>query len=801
MGAVRYRGEFRDTKGDEWRVDIYDTQYSGSSDSITMAENGWSLTWNGDIRNKVNPILASEAVITFVMRDATDENLMTLIAGNVEGRFSIAIYQVIATVPVLFWTGTVMTDQVAYLDEDYPIRAEIRATDDLGVLDDVPYDDDGTPYASNQYKTVIGHVHEALLKTRQVANFYASTDNFLTYANDFYSVDDDVSVTDHLNSTRIYNLTWNNPDDEGINQIVSTYEVLKSICITYNARLFQYAGAWYFLPIGAYQYDETAIACNRLKFDGTSGTSFTYSNPFKEVGTGCRKLRGWRVEYYQPYQNINRTQVYSGNIAIIADGYYDLEVGDTLNDPDLDYASGELLKLSGDVQLTYQGDGTTTGDTRVGRFLVRVTLKVGTYYLRRDVTFSGTAYDFQMEPGTVLEYTAGTMGATTWNATAETFDTLTPTFDRNEGATAWNAVTYTMEQILPGLPTGLSGVEFSAVLYDVSNTGALTLANSTTYTGLIGGLRVDWVEENQTNGDAITWKATGQDTNRGTLDQGQTYIGDLVSANSRGVLKVIGSSGPQNSDGWRSLNVTTGTLTIHRLGTQEVQALHNTTTKGYQGTLHTEILGPVHLLKDDGFYYMPTSITISANDRYTDFQGFLLTRDVTDITSDDDGRRDTNNPVDGTTGTQTGLDAATFTTQPGGAVDSVNGQTGPVVLDGDDIAYDGSFTVNDLIDANTSNIDNLKSYVVSATDKVDLREDANNKVTVDGTSTLEAITLTVDGTDVFKVNDSEVISTVATEAPTLEANTFAGGLILTDSTGTRWRVQVQTDGTLRTTSL
>ena len=142
-----------------------------------------------------------------------------------------------------------------------------------------------------------------------------------------------------------------------------------------------------------------------------------------------------------------------------------------MNDPDLDYASGELLKLSGDVQLTYQGDGTTTGDTRVGRFLVRVTLKVGTYYLRRDVTFSGTAYDFQMEPGTVLEYTAGTMGATTWNATAETFDTLTPTFDRNEGATAWNAVTYTMEQILPGLPTGLSGVEFSAVLYDVSNTG------------------------------------------------------------------------------------------------------------------------------------------------------------------------------------------------------------------------------------------------------------------------------------------------------------------------------------------
>ena len=798
MGAVRFRGEMRDTTGDEWRVDIYDSQYTGSPDSITLAEDGWALTWNGDIRNKVNPILTSEAVISFVMRDATDENLMTLIAGNVEGRFTIAIYQVIATVPVLFWTGTVLTDQVAYLDEYYPIRAEIRATDDIGALQDVPYDDDGTPYASNGYKTVIGHVHEALLKTRQVANFYTSTNHFLTYANDFYSVDDDVSVTDHLNSTRIYNLTWNNPNDEGVNQIVSAYEVLESICLTYNARLFQYAGSWYFLPIGAYQYDETSIDCERLKFDGTSGTSFTYSNPFQEVGSGMKKLRGWRVEYYQPYKQVNRTQVYSGNIAIIADGYYDLEVGDTLNDPDLDYASGELLKLSGDVALTYQGDGTTTGNSRVGRFLVRVTLKVGTYYLRRDVTFSGTAYDFQMEPGTVLEYTAGTMGDTTWNATAETFDTLTPTFDRNQGATAWNAVTYTMEQILPGLPTGLSGVEFSAVLYDVDNTGSLTLANSATYTGIITGLRVDWVEENQTNGDTILWKATGQDTNRGTLDQGQTYIGDLVSANSRGVLKVIGSSGPQNSSGWRSLNVTTGSLTIHRLGTQEVQALHNVTTKGYQGTLHSEILGPVHLLKDGGDYYMPTSISIQANERYTDFQGFRLTRDLTSITSDDDGRRDVNNPVGGTTGTQTGLEAVAFTTQPGGAVDSVNGQTGTVVLDAADIEYtSGTSVAKAILDAETD-VTSLESSVIVGTSDTDF---VSGTTGVNANKTNGSVSMKIGGSVKARMSASLFTMDVDTDAPQLEATDYTKGLVLRDSTAQRYRITINTSGQLVITAI
>ena len=179
MGAVRYRGEMKDDQGGEWRVDIFDTQHSGAVDLLTLSGEGFKVQWDGDIRNKVNPIITSSATIELVMQDATDENIMTLIAGNVEGRFSVAIYQMIATVPILYWTGTVLTDQVSYLDEYYPIRAEITASDDLGALQDVPYDNDATPYLSYQSKTVIGHVHEALLKLRQVEHFYTSTSQFL----------------------------------------------------------------------------------------------------------------------------------------------------------------------------------------------------------------------------------------------------------------------------------------------------------------------------------------------------------------------------------------------------------------------------------------------------------------------------------------------------------------------------------------------------------------------------------------------------------------------------------------------
>jgi hypothetical protein len=794
----------KDTTGDEWRVDIYDDQYSGAVDLITLSGEGFAINWNGDIRNKVNPIITSEAAIEFVMQDATDENIMALIAGSAEGRFTVAIYQIVASLPVLYWSGTIMTDQVAYLDEYYPIRAEIRATDDLGALQDLPYDNAGTAYTNNQYKTVIGHVHEALLKTRHVANFYASTDDLLYYANDFYSVDDDVSVTDHLNETRIYNLVWNNPDDDGTNRTRSAYEVLEHICITYNARLMYYGGLFRFMPIGVYQYDETSIDIERLKFDGTSNTSFTDTSTFKVTGTNFEKLNGYRFEFLQPYRQIKRTQEYFGNQALIADSVYDLLTSPTISDTDIDYASGSLLKLSGGVVLTYQGDGTTTGNARVGRFLVRITLQVGTYYLRRDVTFSGTAYDFQMEPGTVLSYTNGTMGATSWNASAETFDTITPVFDRNAGASGYNAVMYTLNQVLPSLPTDLSGLDFEAEVYDVSETGTLTLATSSTYTGQINSLRVDWVEEGATNGDALSYTATGQDTNRDILDQGTVAIGDKVSNNSRGVLLVATSGGADDSTGWRSLNVTTGSLSIHRLGVEEVQALHNTTTSGVQGTLYSDLMGPHQLLKDDGLYYMATSMSIAMNNRRIGFQGFKLSRDLTSITSDDDGRRNINPPVDGNDGVQVGLNLAAFTNQPGAvnSVNSVSPVSGDVTIDSDDIDYTGGAgTVTGAIGSNITNIDNLKAYVVSGTDKVELTEDASNKVIVDASSGTEAITLQSNGTAALKVTDTEGIFSGTVESTGLEATSNSDSLILKDSGGTRWRVQVQTDGTLRTTSL
>jgi len=234
--------------------------------------------------------------------------------------------------------------------------------------------------------------------------------------------------------------------------------------------------------------------------------------------------------------------------------------------------------------------------------------------------------------------------------------------------------------------------------------------------------------------------------------------------------------------------------------------MYNTTTKGVQGQLYHELVGPHQLIKDGSDYYMATSMAFNANSRITEWQGFKLTRDTTDISSDQADRQDVNPPVIGT-GSQVGLNAADFTTQPGGgAVDTVNGVSpvsGDVTIDSDDIDYTGTGggSITSAIGANTSNIDTLKTYVVSSTDRVELREDTNNKIEVDGTSSSEKVTITVAGVDALEINDTSATFSGLTKADGIELTSQGDSLILTDSASDRWRIQIQTDGTLRTTKL
>ena len=113
----------------------------------------------------------------------------------------------------------------------------------------------------------------------------------------------------------------------------------------------------------------------------------------------------------------------------------------------------------------------------------------------------------------------------------------------------------------------------------------------------------------------------------------------------------------------------------------------------------------------------------------------------------------------------------------------------------------GGGSITSAIGANTSNIDTLKSYVVSSTDKVELKEDTNNKIEVDGTSAAEKVTITVAGTEALEIDDATASFNGLIKSTGIELINLSDSLIMKDSAGDRWRIQIQTDGTLRTTKL
>jgi hypothetical protein len=126
-----------------------------------------------------------------------------------------------------------------------------------------------------------------------------------------------------------------------------------------------------------------------------------------------------------------------------------------------------------------------------------------------------------------------------------------------------------------------------------------------------------------------------------------------------------------------------------------------------------------------------------------------------------------------------------------------------VTIDSDDIDYTGTGggSITSAIGANTSNIDTLKTYVVSSTDKVELKEDTNNKIEVDGTSAAEKVTITVAGTEALEIDDATASFNGLVKSNGIELVSASDSLIMKDSAGDRWRIQIQTDGTLRTTKL
>ena len=618
--AIRLYAEFTDDLGTDYRVNIHDSNFTGTTTTFVLGSDGFILSYTGNNEDRMQGVIGSELTFTLTEENTIHTAFMDDISTTPELRFSVSVYKDPDGVNSPYWFGVLYPEQVTRPFDYYPIQNTLTAADDLGNLQYVKHDSTGLVDVPTM-------LLQCLNRTR--ATHLWGTDDFLYYLNDFDAVD--YTGSNQLIDTRIYNPSLGNPDSNGVNQYYSTFEILESLTMVFNARLFQSEGVWWFLPLGAQQASTTLTVEGKQK-DGTDITQDTF-NAARAFDSTLERLRGYQYSGLAPLKEVRRTRKYNGNYPLIYDNLYtETEFGNTLEDTDIDYLQDTEFAITGTFNYEYAGDGVATGDDLVARVMLRFLVKVGTQYLQRDAQFTETTLDFQLgalDDG-VLEYTSHVYSNPQWTATPEYYEVVSYVFNRNEGG----EITMPIVINTPALPSDQTGMDLSVTIVGIDDDGALdgTLVNTSTADFQIVVLRADLLGNNAL-GDEVVFTATNSDTARAEIDQGLCLFGDGETQNADGVIRVIVGVNAVPVTQWQSLNYTGTGLGINRLGVQEILAGQRISTPIQRGTVYGSNLKMWQVLDDTAGDFALFNLTFTARPIETELEAFLVSRDASTVTT------------------------------------------------------------------------------------------------------------------------------------------------------------------------
>ena len=636
--AIRLQAEFTDDLGNDWQVNIHDSDYVGSIIPFKLGADGFVLRYSGNNEDRYQPIIGSEVTFTLTEENSDHETFMDLLATNVEARFSVSVRKDPDGTNDFWWGGILLPEQVVRPFDYFPIQNTLTASDDLGNLQSVKYNNDGSAYTG--LATGIDHLLNCLNKTR--ATHLWSTDDFLYYVNDFDSTD--YTGSDQLNDTRITHYGLYNPDENGVNQYYSAFEVLQSLALVFNARIFQAQGKWWFLPVGAQKYS-TTLTVEGTQKDGTAITQQSIAAA-KSFDSTFERLNGYEYTYLAPLKTVRRTRRFNGNLPVIIDNLFtESQFGTTLSDTDIDYASGTVLAVSGTLNYSYSGDGTSTGNDRVGRVELELTIKIGTKYLQRTVTYAGTQLVFNGfgDPNEFpYEYTTHIYSDTTLSSSAATYKIVSPIFDKQDGESL--SIPFYIET--PALTTDESGLDITVNINGIDDGGAsdsnLVATSGADYEIVV--LRADVIGD-EALGDTVSFTATNSDTARADLDQGEVLFGDYQTVNADGTISFIEGITQTFSTSWQSLNYTGTGLSINKLAVQEILGGQVKPTRIQRGEVYGSQIYMWQVIDDTDGDYALFEMTYTARSLTNEVEAFLISRDISGVTADQDDVRDTTTPI------------------------------------------------------------------------------------------------------------------------------------------------------------
>ena len=609
--AVRFYADFQNDVGIQYRINIYDNSFSLAATEVTAATPGFTLSYEGNNQEQYQPILPSKIDFTIYNEGGDFETwLNTTVPGAPEAQFPIEILtDPGAVAEAVFWRGVLLPEQTQQMDEPTPSAVNLTAADDINQLKETTVDDFAT---STQ---IIDYIYEALKLVRSY-DLYDSDEVFIRYAND-------IEPTGYTAGDWIGDGVMYLPSIAGTQptEYYNAFEVLRSLAITYNARVFQAEGVWHFMPLNKFQQaaDSVSFVTDLNQIDA-SGSAVTWSNLDRITwqsnmlitdGTGFDKMAGNTIEYSRPIKRVTRERVTRGNEFLFQNntGYTTLSA--TAND----------IELSDDDRLYYEeSTHLITLDHNIDIAPVSsAPIDAGNFFTVRA--------DFTIKFGDQYYTDTG------WSGSAGTKSVVLGQYYKFYGFESISEVSVQVPELVDD-EVGLD-VTLNVVVVGIGGsdqTGSLGTHN------VLFILRVYPGDGTQGTGDNVTFASETTLGNQVTLEQK-----DVVTGNA-GVDYAIGgtaiptysgafSFGAVDMDSWES-SLTTGPYTIHRLGVREIMENTQLPHRIRQGGFYLQTMSmmwPYHLITDDSDDCVIHQLTYQANDSEVTVERFQLNRVTTNL--------------------------------------------------------------------------------------------------------------------------------------------------------------------------
>jgi len=273
MSEVRFTTTFEDVVGDSVTIEILDTEFTGDATEFNTSLPGYRQRYSETGSEQTGPFASTEVEIPMLMQTEAHFALVSDFSDAQEGRFLVRTTKN----GQLDWVGRVLVGISAYDEAYYPIPFVIRATDGVGTLKDVPFKTEADEFYDGKAK-IIEYVTRALSKIGHISEFYGVGDVFIRTAVDWWeeSMDHDDEGQDMLAQAYIDNAVYYTYKD-GVQGVLSCYDVLKDILTAFNMRLTYFRGAFHLEQL-PYRVADIIIQ-RRYDLEGSFVGASNYNSP------------------------------------------------------------------------------------------------------------------------------------------------------------------------------------------------------------------------------------------------------------------------------------------------------------------------------------------------------------------------------------------------------------------------------------------------------------------------------------------------------------------------------------------